>query len=691
MTPEELDAALAEMQAAGVDEKTIAETLANMAAQQPAQQPAAAQQPAKEEEVLDKVSPWEAAAMQAGTSATLGTLPYILQAVDWLRGESEGSMSPQEVLAKTEKDQPLASMGGMVVGALPTAFGEVAALSKIPQIARMGAVGQGAARAGMSGATGALEAALRSGGSPYAALMGGLGGLAGSAVGDVAGGILKRKGAKAAEAIAAERVKSAPYQAVRKQEESVLRKQAEIDRLIGKAQDANEKQLRVINKDIAGKQKDLAAQQRDIVRLSKDLERRAPTDKQSVEYVQYQEAQKQVDRLQQSVAQKMKAVDELLATAPTTLGREREAVISAAEKGLARAEAKALTAAEKEEATAALRKMMEQEGKFRRAPEKPPEVPAPEVPSAAPARPEAPMATRADLSEREAYIIAKAMASEDGKKTMRALGEQIGMDKSTLNRRLKSYGITAENAAERVAAYEAKLAPPPPPAPTPVAKPKPEPEPEIGMFDQYPMTKGDVRAVKQREATQPVGTEFAKQRVRQAEEALAEARGAPAPDVQASRYAPEFAQRQARLAEDQAMLLEAKTVRDQLLAELNQARNPAARQQIRDAIGQAEARIEQIKVDIEDLTGQVQTGAYKRPLYAGEIAAAEKELAGNKELLAAVQADLAAWKPGKELKWATKYPKPILEFMLRQLRFAGGRAGQTPSMGVFDANQPTSR
>ena len=620
---------------------------------------------------VGQISPGEAAAMQAGTSATFGALPAIMRDLDWLTGavDEPGYVSPQDILREAEKQQPGASLVGTIGGALGSGFGVARGVAAIPQVARMGRLGQaGAQAAGGAGAT-ALEAAGRGGDLANIAMAGLTGGV-GGALGEAAGAGMRALGSRMKAGREAAKLASQQQDKVNKAMEAVDKITDTIDSMVAKAEAQTGRAKQQIVKQLDKEKSRLYTEQNRAIKALKELEKKAPTDKTSQEYVAYADAQKNVSNIQSAVDRMSRSIDELKATAPTKLGKERESAIAMAQRQAGRAEAKVLSAAEEMEVTKALKQMMEDTGKRRASP------------VAAQAAPPAP-AAMPDLTEQQMYVIAKAYASKDGAKTLRAIGEKIGMDKSTLSRRLKSFGITPENAAERVAEYEAKFA-----AAAPAAAGK---EASKGMFDVYPMTAQEVRKVMASETALPVRQRFAAQQSEAAQEALQRA-SAPVGPIEESRFAAELSTRQGQLAAKQADLAEAARVRDALRAELDVSRSPEVKQRLKELIDLAEANAAAAKNEVDRLTAQLESQAFKVEPPPQAMATQAAKLQSAQAILAEAEKELAAWRPGKEKMWAAKFPVKVYQAMVerlpakyqaaigtRALGRAGGRAA-----GVFD-------
>jgi predicted DNA binding protein len=627
---------------------------------------------------VGQISPGEAAAMQAGTSATFGALPAIMRGVDWLTGavDEPGYVSPQDILREAEKQQPGASLVGTIGGALGSGFGAARGVAAIPQVARMGRLGQaGAQAAGGAGAT-ALEAAGRGGDLANIAMAGLTGGV-GGALGEAAGAGMRALGSRMKAGREAAKLASPQQDKVNKAMEAVDKITDTIDSMVAKAEAQTGRAKQQIVKELDKEKSRLYTEQNRAIKAFKELEKKAPTDKTSQEYVAYADAQKNLSNIQSAVDRLSRSIDDLKATAPTKLSKERESAIATAQRQAGRAEAKVLSTAEEMEVTKALKQMMEDTGK-RRAPPVAAQ-PAPPAPAAMP-----------DLTEQQMYVIAKAYASEDGAKTLRAIGEKIGMDKSTLSRRLKSFGITPENAAERVAEYEAKLAAAAPAASgaAPAASGK---KASKGMFESYPMTAQEIRKVKASETALPVRQRFAAQQSEAAQEALQRA-SAPVGPIEESRFAAELSTRQGQLAAKQADLAEAARVRDELRAELDVSRSPEVKQRLKELIALAEANAAAAKNEVDRLTAQLESQAFKVEPPPQAMATQAAKLQSAQAILAEAEKELAAWRPGKEKMWAAKFPVKVYQAMVerlpaeyqaaigtRALGRAGGRAA-----GVFD-------
>ena len=361
-------------------------------------------------------------------------------------------------------------------------------------------------------------------------------------------------------------------------------------------------------------------------KLGKDLDalrvksqQSAPTDRTSPEYQTWKQADDEVRRLQKQLDTEKAKLRNLEATAPTKLETERERGIAAAQRDVAKAEERVFSTEEKAELNDALLKIMRQrEGEVaaagkvkaknerikREQAKKEAEVaPAEEAPAPAPTE-EAPMQFGRDLSQREIELLEDFWASGKG---LRDIGSEIGMDKTTLSRRLKAHGITKEsakaNAAKRAAekaeleAAAQDIVPEPAPAPAPTA---PEAQLEkVPKVSRDILSAADKRKLQQEEALGPIRQEAELGRYGRAQQRLESAQ-APAPALAESRFGAEAVTREQQIQGLEQEFGKAMQIRDDALAMLQQARNPEARAALQQQVQGAEQAAAQKAQQIDD-------------------------------------------------------------------------------------------
>lgn len=555
--------------------------------------------------------------------------------------------SPQ-LREQQRADYPFVTAISEFLGGIPTGLGTAKIASKLAGPAASMAR-QALTSAGIEAGLGGATAAAKGGDVKDVALSSLLGGTLGGV-----GGAMQARGAAG--------VKSAAQEALAKNPK-YIEQLKQTNKLSNTLVDS-EKKLARVEADLASEkislrnaaQKNLNALKSDLEKSRKDLdalrvkaEKAPPADKTSPDYQAFQQRDQNVKRLERQQDSLQMKIRELEATAPTKLGAERERGIAAAQRDVAKAEERVFSAEEKAELNDALLKIMRQrEGevaaagkvkakneriKREQAKKEAEAAPAEEAPAPAPAE-EAPMRFGRDLSQREIELLEDFLASG---KSLRSIQSEIGVDKSTLSRRLKAYGITKESAAENAAKRAAQKAELEAAAQDIVPEPTPAPAAPEAQLEKVPKVSRDIlsaadkRKLQQEEALGPIRQEAELGRYGRAQERLAAAEAAPAPTLAGSRFEPELEIRKEQLGAIGNELSKAVQMREEALAALQRAQpeaQPALLQQLQNAeqaVGRKAQEFDDAAKALEEETFML--AAKKEPVVAAEraITAADRQ------------------------------------------------------------------
>lgn len=544
-------------------------------------------------------------------------------------------------------DYPFVTAISEFLGGVPTGLGTAKLTSKLAgptaSMARQALTSAGI-EAGLSGAT----AAAKGGDVKDVALSSLLGGTLGGV-----GGAMQARGAAKAGATAQKALTENPkYIEQLKQTNKLSNTLVESEKKLARVEadlasekislrNAAQKNLNTLKTDLEKSRKDLDA-------LRVKAEKAPPADKTSPEYQAWQQSNEDVKRLQKQYDSTQNKIRELEATAPTRLGAERERGIAAAQRDVARAEERVFSAEEKAELNDALLKIMRQrEGevaaagkvkakneriKREQAKKEAEAAPAEEAPALAPAE-EAPMQFGRDLSQREIELLEDFLASG---KSLRSIQSEIGVDKTTLSRRLKAYGITKESAAENAAKRAAQKAELEAAAQDIVPEPTPAPAAPEAQLEKVPKVSRDIlsaadkRKLQQEEALGPIRQEAELGRFGRAQQRLESAQ-APVPALAESRFGAEHQIRQKQLGTIGDELSKALQMREEALAALQRAQ-PEARAALQQQVQGAEQAIGRKAQEYDDALKALEeeifmVAAKKEPFVAAEraITAADRQ------------------------------------------------------------------
>lgn len=329
-------------------------------------------------------------------------------------------------------------------------------------------------------------------------------------------------------------------------------------------------------KSLDQKQRELVKAKSELAELQGKIERQAEPGKEGLpQYASMQEARKAVAAASKALQVQEDALNKLLIQGEVKLGTRQAGQIEKAAEGVRRAEEKVFGVETDVQLVDALRQMMEEIGKKSKPKSTIAAAPAP-IPEPLPAEVVAPTApaapkTKKDLQEIERQMIEEQLAINPDA-GLRFLQDQLGISRSTLSRRMRNLGITPESAAEAVAARKAaQQAPVPSAAPEAPAKsvfdePGADAPEKKSLFDEYPITEGDIRKIISQETVLPVKGEAAYGQLERAQKRMAEA-SAPLPSVEEgmmsgaiSRQRALRDQAQAALTDAQERLAEAETL-----------------------------------------------------------------------------------------------------------------------------------
>ena len=564
--------------------------------------------------------------------------------------------SPQ-LREQQRADYPFVTAISELVGGIPTGLGTAKLASKLAGPAASMAR-QALTSAGIEAGLGGATAAAKGGDIKDVALSSLLGGTLGGV-----GGAMQARGAAKAGAAAQEALAKNP---------KYIEQLKQTNKLSNTLVDS-EKKLARVEADLASEkislrnaaQKNLNALKSDLEKSRKDLdalrvkaEKAPPADKTSPEYQAWQQSNEDVKRLQRQQDSAQMKLRELEATAPTKLGAERERGIAAAQRDVAKAEERVFSAEEKAELNDALLKIMRQrEGevaaagkvkakneriKREQAKKEAEAAPAEEAPTPAPAE-EAPMRFGRDLSQREIELLEDFLASG---KSLRSIQSEIGVDKSTLSRRLRAYGITKESAAENAAKRAARKAELEAAAQDIVPEPAPAPAAPEAQLEKVPKVSRDIlsaadkRKLQQEEALGPIRQEAELGRYGRAQQRLESAQ-APVPALAESRFAPELKVREEQLGAISNELSKALQMREDALAALQRAQ-PEAQPALVQQLQNAEQAIGRKAQELDDAAKALEEEAFMLAAKKEPVVAAERAItAADRQRLQEAQALVA--------------------------------------------------
>lgn len=549
-------------------------------------------------------------------------------------------------------DYPLVTAISEFVGGIPAGLGTAKLASKLAgptaSMAR-----QALTSAGIEAGVGGATAAAKGGDIMDVALSTLLSGTLGGA-----GGAAQARGAAGVKSAAQEALAENPkyleqlkqtntlFNNLVKSEKKLARVEADLaSEKIG-LRNAAKENLDTLKSNLEKSQKNLDA-------LRVKMEKAPPVDKTSPEYQAWQQRSEDVKRLQKQYDSMQNKIRELEATAPTKLGAERERSIAAARRDVVKAEERVFSAEEKAELDDALLKIMRQrEGevaaagkvkakneriKREQAKKEAEAAPVEETAALAPAEEPIPEFGRAkDLTPRQIELLEDLVASG---KSLRDIGSEVpgGMNKDTLNRRLKKYGITPESAKENAAKRAAQKAEleaaaqdiVPEPAPTPAA---PEAQLEkVPKVSRDILSAADKRKLQQEEVLGPIRQKAELGRYGRAQERLGAAEAAPVPTLAESRFLPEHQIRQEQLGTIGDELSKAVQMREEALAALQRAQpgaQPALLQQYENAQQAIGRKAQEYDDALKALEEEIfMVAAKKEPFVAAEraITAADKQ------------------------------------------------------------------
>jgi hypothetical protein len=473
--------------------------------------------------------------------------------------------------------------------------------------AQAGKAGRLAGRVGLEGVKGAVEGAGRAkpGQAIEGALTGAGIGVAGGALGEGLSAFSQARQAKRAANVSQEAMKNPAYKAAveksSKIETKLLDEENKLTKLMGDLESEKVSARKRAQADLDKMLKDSKKAREEVEDLKIELEKSKPASKTSPEYAEYENAKREVDRLASYLDASQRKLDDLQFSAPTTLAKEQEQAVSAARKGVQKAEERVFSQAEASEINDALLKAIkEQEAadtarkqtieynrQAREANKEAQEAAAKQT--APPAEePIGEFGRRSTLTDRQYELLEDLWASG---KSFRDIGLEVpgGIDRSKLSRIFQDRGVTKEMAKENAAKRAAQRAEQEAAQPATTAPALKELRPVPEKTKKFASTAEEQKLLRT-DVAGPIKEQKRLEELARAQKQLEQADVAP-PPVEQSRFSTEIGMRGQSVEQARQELGRAQQIMDNAIEQLRQAQKPG--QLMQESLPRAEQAAEQ--------------------------------------------------------------------------------------------------